>query len=170
MRTFGFYRFSGWVIITITPLGDLEDYFSSHVSKMIPPFNRVILHQVIHPHGNNYLKRKALCVKFIAALLQRWKLKTQCSSQIGKWIHKLQSISSVECYSAFKMMSMNTVGIWKDVYYIMWNFKKQLYLHSYIKNVICFWLMTLYRRQGSRPSPWKRNAKKQNGCLGRPYK
>ena len=25
--------------------------------------------------------------------------------------------------------------------------------------------MTLYRRQGSRPSPWKRNAKKQNGCL-----
>ena len=30
--------------------------------------------------------------------------------------------------------------------------------------------MTLYRRQGSRPSPWKINAKKQNGCLGRPYK
>ena len=27
-----------------------------------------------------------------------------------------------------------------------------------------------YGRQGSRPSPWKRNAKKQNGCLGRPYK
>ena len=32
------------------------------------------------------------------------------------------------------------------------------------------WFLTLYRRQGSRPSPWKRNAKKQNGCLGRPYK
>ena len=31
-------------------------------------------------------------------------------------------------------------------------------------------LLTLYRRQGSRPSPWKRNAKKQNGCLRRPYK
>ena len=30
--------------------------------------------------------------------------------------------------------------------------------------------VTLYRRQGSRPSPWKRNAKKQNGYLGRPYK
>ena len=26
--------------------------------------------------------------------------------------------------------------------------------------------VTLYRRQGSRPSPWKRNAKGQNGCLG----
>ena len=31
-------------------------------------------------------------------------------------------------------------------------------------------LVTLYRIQGSRPSPWKRNAKKQNDCLGRPYK
>ena len=31
-------------------------------------------------------------------------------------------------------------------------------------------LVTLYRRQGSRTSPWKRNAKKQNGCLRRPYK
>ena len=30
--------------------------------------------------------------------------------------------------------------------------------------------VTLYRRQGSRPSPWKRNAKKQNGSLRRPYK
>ena len=30
--------------------------------------------------------------------------------------------------------------------------------------------VTLCRRQVSRRSPWKRNAKKQNGCLGRPYK
>ena len=29
--------------------------------------------------------------------------------------------------------------------------------------------VTLYRRQGSRPSPWKRNAKEQNDCLRRPY-
>ena len=28
----------------------------------------------------------------------------------------------------------------------------------------------IVQRQGSRPSPWKRNAKKENGCLGRPYK
>ena len=28
------------------------------------------------------------------------------------------------------------------------------------------WFVTLYRRQESRPSPRKRNAKKQNGCLG----
>ena len=30
--------------------------------------------------------------------------------------------------------------------------------------------MTLCRRQGSRPSPWKRNKKRQNGSLRRPYK
>ena len=30
--------------------------------------------------------------------------------------------------------------------------------------------MTLYKRQGSRPSPRKRNAKRQNGPLRRPYK
>ena len=30
--------------------------------------------------------------------------------------------------------------------------------------------MTLYRKQGSRSSPRKSNAKKQNGSLRRPYK
>ena len=30
--------------------------------------------------------------------------------------------------------------------------------------------VTVYRRQGARPSPRKRNAKKQNGCLRRPFK
>jgi len=30
--------------------------------------------------------------------------------------------------------------------------------------------MTLYMRQGSRPSPRKRKEKKQNGCLRRHYK
>ena len=30
--------------------------------------------------------------------------------------------------------------------------------------------LTLYRKQGSRPSPRKRKAKRQNGCLKRPYK
>ena len=30
--------------------------------------------------------------------------------------------------------------------------------------------MILYKRQGSRPYPRKRNAKRQNGCLKRPYK
>ena len=28
----------------------------------------------------------------------------------------------------------------------------------------------IVQKTGSRPSPWKRNAKKQNGCVGKPYK
>ena len=30
--------------------------------------------------------------------------------------------------------------------------------------------VTLYRTQGARPFPRKRNVKKQKGCLKRPYK
>ena len=46
---------------------------------------------------------------------------------------------------------------------------KRLDLIEYLKNY--GWrFVTLYRRQGSRPSPRKRNAKRQNSCLRRPYK
>ena len=31
-------------------------------------------------------------------------------------------------------------------------------------------VLKYHRREGSRPSPWKRDAEKQNGCLARPYK
>ena len=49
------------------------------------------------------------------------------------------------------------------------NIFKELYLIECLKkNGQRF--VTLYRKQISRPSPWKRNAKKQNGCLWRPYK
>ena len=44
---------------------------------------------------------------------------------------------------------------------------KGLVLIDCLKN--CGWrFVTLYRRQGSRLSPRKRNAKRQNGCLMRP--
>ena len=45
---------------------------------------------------------------------------------------------------------------------------KGLYLIDRVPEELRMWFMTLYRRQGSRPSPWKRNAKRQNGCLRRP--
>ena len=49
------------------------------------------------------------------------------------------------------------------------NIFKGLYLIECLMNYVrrC---VTLYRRQGSRPSPGKRNAKKQNDSLRRPYK
>ena len=46
---------------------------------------------------------------------------------------------------------------------------KGLYLMECMKNYGRRFV-TLYRRWSSRPSPQKRNAKKQNGCLRRPYK
>ena len=46
---------------------------------------------------------------------------------------------------------------------------KGLDLIEYLKNY--GWrFRILYWRQGLRPSPWKRNAKKHNGCLRSPYK
>ena len=46
---------------------------------------------------------------------------------------------------------------------------KGLDLIEYLKNYGQRF-MTLYRRQGSRPSPRKRNANRQNGYLRKPYK
>ena len=49
------------------------------------------------------------------------------------------------------------------------NISKELNLIECLKN--CGQrLVTLYRRQGSRPSPRKRNIKRQNSCSRRPYK
>ena len=44
---------------------------------------------------------------------------------------------------------------------------KGLDLVDRVPNELWKRFVTLYRRQGSRPSPWKRNAKKKNGCLGK---
>ena len=46
---------------------------------------------------------------------------------------------------------------------------KGLYLIECLKNYGCRFV-TLYRKQGSRPSPRKRNGKRQNGCLRRASK
>ena len=47
---------------------------------------------------------------------------------------------------------------------------KGLGLVDRVPNELWTEVVTLFRIQGARPSPRKRNAKKQNGCLGRPYK
>ena len=47
---------------------------------------------------------------------------------------------------------------------------KGLYLIDRVPDELWTEFVTLYRRQESRTSPRKRNAKKQNGYLRRPYK
>ena len=39
-----------------------------------------------------------------------------------------------------------------------------------VPDELCMEVRDMYNRQGSRPSPSNRNAKRQNGCLRRPYK
>jgi len=47
---------------------------------------------------------------------------------------------------------------------------KGLYLIDRVPDELWTEFVTLYRRQESRTSPRKRNAKKQNSCLRKPYK
>ena len=47
---------------------------------------------------------------------------------------------------------------------------KGLDLIDRVPEVLWTRFMTLYRKQELRPFPRKRNAKKENGCLRRPYK
>ena len=47
---------------------------------------------------------------------------------------------------------------------------KGLELIDTVPNELWMRFVTMYRRQGSRPSPRKINTKRQNGCLRRPYK
>ena len=47
---------------------------------------------------------------------------------------------------------------------------KGLDLIDRVPNELWMEVHDIYKRQGSRPSPRKRNAEKQNSCLKRPYK
>ena len=47
---------------------------------------------------------------------------------------------------------------------------KGLHLIDKVPDELWMEVHDIVQETGSRPSPWKRNAKKQNGCLGRPYK
>ena len=108
---------------------------------------------------------------------QRWKSPTQsakirlgadCGSDhellIAKFRLKLKKIGKTT-----KPFRLNLNEIPYDYIVEVTNRFKRLDLIECLKNY--GWrFMTLYRRQGSRPSPRKRNAKRENGCLRRPYK
>ena len=47
---------------------------------------------------------------------------------------------------------------------------KGLHLTDTVPHKLWTEVRDIVQRQGSRSSPWKRNAKKEKGCLGRPYK
>ena len=68
----------------------------------------------------------------------------------------------------FSSSSLSAIRVVSSTYLKLLIFLLAILIPVCDSSSLLFYLM--YRRQGSRPSPWKRNAKKQTGCLGRPYK
>ena len=91
-------------------------------------------------------------------------------------LYHLSHLGSLKFTPKMKKVGKNTRSFWYDLNQIPCDYTvevtnrfKGLNLIERLKNYGQKF-MTLYRRQGSRPSPRKRNAKRQNGCLRRPYK
>ena len=88
----------------------------------------------------------------------------------------IQIMNSLLTNSDLKKVGRTTRLFMYDLYQIPYDytvevrnrFKGSDMIECLVKNGWRF--VTWYRRQGSRPSPRKRNARKQNGCLRRPYK
>ena len=101
---------------------------------------------------------------FIAALFviaRTWK-QPRCPSA-DEWIRKLWYIYTMEYYSAIKKNTFESVLIrWMKLEPIIQSEISQKEKHQY---------SILTHIYGSfKTIPMKRNAKKQNGCRGRPYK
>ena len=91
-------------------------------------------------------------------------------------LYHLSHLGSLKFTPKMKKVGKNTRSFWYDLNQIPCDYTvevtnrfKGLNLIERLKNYGQKF-MTLYRRQGSRPSARKRNAKRQNGCLRRPYK
>ena len=91
-------------------------------------------------------------------------------------LYHLSHLGSLKFTLKMKKVGKNTRSFWYDLNQIPCDYTvevtnrfKGLNLIERLKNYGQKF-MTLYRRQGSRPSARKRNAKRQNGCLRRPYK
>ena len=108
---------------------------------------------------------------------QRWRSSIQSAkTRLGADCGSDHKLLIAKFRLKLKKVGKSTRPFWYDLSHIPYDYTvevrnrfKGLDLIEYLMN--CEWrFVTLYRRQGSRSFPWKRNAKKQNGCLGRPYK
>ena len=106
---------------------------------------------------------------------QRWRSSIQSAKQ-DQELTVAQIMNSLLPNSDLKKVGEITRPFRYDIKQIPYNYTvkvtnrfKGLDLIGCLRN--CRWrFVTSYRRQLSRPSPRKRNAKKQNGCLRRAYK
>ena len=108
---------------------------------------------------------------------QRWTTSIQsANTRLGAYCGSEHKLLIANFRLKLKKVGESTRPLRYDLNQITYNYTvevgnrfKGLDLNKCLKNY-GRWFMTLYRRQGSRPSPRKRNAKIQNGFLRRPYK
>ena len=91
-----------------------------------------------------------------------------CGSDHELLIAKFRQIEKVEKITRPFMYDLNQIPY--DYTVEVKSRFKGLDLIDRVPDELWMEVHALYRRQESRPSPRKRNAKKQKGCLGRPYK
>ena len=143
---------------------------TGHSKQSLPRTQEMILHMdIIHGHYSNQIVYSH-CNRRWRNSIQSGKTRpgAACGSDhellIAKFILKLKKVGKTTkpC-----MYDLNQIPY--DYTVEVADRFKGLNLIECLKNY--GWrFVTLYRRQGSRPSPRKRNAKRQNGCLRRPYK
>ena len=108
--------------------------------------------------------------------LKMEKLSTVSKNKTGSWLWLKSWISYCHFRLKLKKVGKTTRPFRYDLLQIPYDYTvevtnrfKELDLIECLNNY--GWrFRTLYRRQWSRPSPRKRNEKRQNGCLRRPYK
>ena len=109
---------------------------------------------------------------------QRWRSSTQSTkTRPGADCGSDHELLIAKVRLKLKKVGKTTRPFWYDLNQIPYDYTvevsnrfKGLDLIDRVPDELWMEVRDIVQRQGSRPSPWKRNAKKQNGCLGRPYK
>ena len=108
---------------------------------------------------------------------QRWRSSRSAKTRPGVDCGSDHELLIAKCRLKLKKVEKTTRPFRYDLNQIPFDYTvevrnrfKGLDLIDRVHDELWMEIVTLYKRQESRPSPWKRNAKKQNGCLRRPYK
>ena len=147
-----------------------------------PPTSQKNVHELITLSSNNYYKASYYPLQLGHTILSLlWPLLTDKAIfliakldlnwnslfklLIDKFRHTLKKVGKTT--RPFRY-DLNQISY--DYTVVVRNRSKGLDLIDRVPDELWWRFLTLYMRQGSRLSPRKRNAKKQNGCLRRPYK
>ena len=108
---------------------------------------------------------------------QRWKTSIQSTkTRLGSDCGSYNKLLIAKLRFKLKKVRKNTRPFWYDLNQILYDYTVEVRNRfkglDLIECLVNYgWrFVTLYRRQGSRPSSWKRTAKKKTSCLRRPYK